>query len=97
MKAIYHIYNFMERPQCEFSCIVGVRVAQSKGKITKKRPTSGHKQTIFFKIKYLVKTVSPRYLKTKQKNDLFTKVAKDGRRKLQSFETEMDAQACNVS
>ena len=32
---IYHIYNFVERIKCEFTCVVGVKVAQSKGKITK--------------------------------------------------------------
>ena len=35
MKDIYHIYNFVERHQSEFSCIVGVKVVQSEGKITK--------------------------------------------------------------
>ena len=35
MKDIYHIYNFVERIKCEFSCVVGVKVAQGKGKITK--------------------------------------------------------------
>ena len=34
MKDIYHIYNFVERLFCEFSCIVGVKVAQSYCKIT---------------------------------------------------------------
>ena len=59
------------------------------------RPTSGHKQTIF--TKYFVRTGIPRYLGTKQQNYLFTKVTKYGKRKLHSFESEMDAQACNVS
>ena len=38
MKDIYHIYNFVKRIQCEFLCIVGVRVAQSRGKLTKLEP-----------------------------------------------------------
>ena len=25
---VYHIYNFVEKHQCEFSCIVGVKVAK---------------------------------------------------------------------
>ena len=29
MKDICHIYNFVERLKCKFSCIVGVKVAQS--------------------------------------------------------------------
>ena len=35
MKDIWRIYNFVERLQCEFSYILGVRVAQSMGKKTK--------------------------------------------------------------
>ena len=35
MKDFYHIYNFVEMLHCEFLCIVGVKVAQSQGKITK--------------------------------------------------------------
>ena len=35
MKDIYHVYKFVEGRQCGLSCIVGVKVAQSQGKITK--------------------------------------------------------------
>ena len=35
LKDIYHIYNFVDSLQFQWSCIVGVRVAQSKGKTTK--------------------------------------------------------------
>ena len=55
----------MEWPQCEFSCIVGVRVAQSEGKILKLKVSLGHKQT-FEKI-YFVRTGNPRSLETKHK------------------------------
>ena len=34
----------------EFSCIAGVKVAQSYEKRKKIRPSSGHKQAIFYKI-----------------------------------------------
>ena len=85
----------MERLQCELSCIVGVKVAQSKGKITKIETYSGHKQTIF--TKYFVRTGNPRYLGKKQNTSLFTILTKYGRGKLNSFETEIDAQAYNVS
>ena len=50
IKYIYHIYNFVKRLQCYFKCILGVKVAKNLGKITKKWPTSGHKQHIFYKI-----------------------------------------------
>ena len=47
--------------------------------------------------KYLVRTGIPRYLGPKQNNNVFTKVTKYGRWELYSFETEIDAQACNES
>ena len=47
--------------------------------------------------KYFVKTGNPRYLGTKQNTNLFTDVNKCGRWKFYSFETEIEAQACNVS
>ena len=51
MKDIYHIYNFVKRLQCKLSSILGVRVAQSQSKNTKKMGLgSGHKQTYFNKI-----------------------------------------------
>ena len=51
MKDMLRIYNFVERLQCEFSCTLGGRVAQSLGK-QKLRLTSGHKCTFFYQIFY---------------------------------------------
>ena len=62
----------------------------------KLRLPSGRKQTIFFFTNYFVRTGNPRYLGTKQKNKLSTKVTKYVSWKLSSSETEIDAQACNV-
>ena len=53
-------------------------------------------QTILF-YKIFVRTGNPRYLGEKPNISFFTKFTKYGRGKLHSFETEIDAQACNVS
>ena len=58
------------------------------------RLTSGHKGAIFDK--NIKKTGNPRYLGTKQENNLLSKLIKCGRWKLHSSETEIDAQACNA-
>ena len=83
----------MERLQCKFLCIVGIQVGKSYGNNKKNKglPQDTNKQ---FFTKYFVKTGNPRYFRTKQKNNLFTKVTKYGSLKLYSFETEIDAQAC---
>ena len=50
-----------------------------------------------FLTKYFVKTGNIRRIGKQQNDSLFTKVTKYWRWKLHSFETEIDAQACNVS
>ena len=57
------------------------------------RPNSGQKKIT----KYFLRTGNLGFLGTKQKTNLFTEVTKCCRGKLYSFETEIDAQACNVS
>ena len=53
-------------------------------------------QTKYF-YKIFVRTGNPRYLEEKQNTYFFKKFTKYGRWKLPSFETEIDAQAYNVT
>ena len=75
MKDFYHIYNFVEMIHCEFLCIVGVKVAQSQGKIKKNcgllQDTNKH-----FLTKYFVRTGNLRCIGKQQNDSLFTKVTK---------------------
>ena len=52
----------MKDIQCEFSSSVGVKVAQSKGKITTIEAYLRTQTNIFFPSKYCVRTDNPRYL-----------------------------------
>ena len=51
----------MKKLQHKFSCFVGVKVAQSKGKITKIEAYLKTQTNVFF-TKYFVRTGSPRYI-----------------------------------
>ena len=98
IKYIYHIYNLVERLQCEYLCIVGVKVDQSQDKITKIEAYL-RTQTNNFLLNMLQELVTLGN-QGKKKNRLLvfsTKVTKYGRLKLHSFETDIDAQACNNS
>ena len=66
--------------------------------MTKIEASSGHKQTIFLQDILSELVILGIYGRRKKQNtSLFTKLTKYGKGKFHSLETEIDAQACNVS